>query len=164
MWLWTISSLGAPGTLLAEFHIHRIEIPYRAFAERVESVYKFYRLKALITLERVNTTEWSKKIIIVNSKTAIVGFCKLTLYANGLVMSVRFIFGDDWNDRPSRSLFDLWQWCNFCGIEALEFSCIYTRVQPATADLFPVVANTRTKSIQKQITSIDVDKVGSKKP
>ena len=30
--------------------------------------------------------------------------------------------------------------------------------------LFPVVANTRTKSIQKQIKSIDVDKVGSKKP
>ena len=29
--------------------------------------------------------------------------------------------------------------------------------------LFPVVANTRTKSIQKQIKSIDVDKVGSNK-
>ena len=32
-----------------------------------------------------------------------------------------------------------------------------------TADVFPVVANTRTKSIQKQVKSIDVDKVGSKK-
>ena len=30
--------------------------------------------------------------------------------------------------------------------------------------LFPVVANTRTKSIQKQLKSIDVSKVGSKKP
>ena len=47
--------------------------------------------------------------------------------------------------------FDLWQRCNFSGLEALEFLCIYTRVLPATADVFPVVANTRTKSIQKQI-------------
>ena len=31
-----------------------------------------------------------------------------------------------------------------------------------TADVFLVVAKTRTKSIQKQIKSIDVDKVGSK--
>ena len=30
--------------------------------------------------------------------------------------------------------------------------------------VFLVVANTRTKSIQKQIKGIDVDKVGSKKP
>ena len=60
--------------------------------------------------------------------------------------------------------FDLWQYCNFSVIEALEFSCIYTRVQPATVDLFPVVANTRTKSIHTQIKSIDDDKVGSKKP
>ena len=27
------------------------------------SVHEFYRLKALITLEQVNTTEWSKKKI-----------------------------------------------------------------------------------------------------
>ena len=58
-----------------------------------------------------------------------VGCCKLSLYANGLVMSI------------------------ISGIEAHEFLCIYTRVQPATADVFPVVANTRTKSIQKQIKS-----------
>ena len=37
-------------------------------------------------------------------------------------------------------------------------------LKPATGDVFPVVANTRTKSIQKQVKSIDVDKVGSKKP
>ena len=60
--------------------------------------------------------------------------------------------------------FDLWQWCNFSGIEALEFSCIYTRILPATADVFPVVANTSTKSVQKQIKIIDDDKEGSKKP
>ena len=30
-------------------------------------------------------------------------------------------------------------------IEALEFSSIYTSVYPATADVFPVVAHTRTK-------------------
>ena len=61
--------------------------------------------------------------------------------------------------------FDIWQWYNFSGIEALEFSCIYTRVQAATAQVFVVVANARTsESIQKQIKSVDVDKVGSKKP
>ena len=32
-----------------------------------------------------------------------------------------------------------------------------------TADIFPVVTNTRTKSIQKQVKSINVDEVGSKK-
>ena len=58
--------------------------------------------------------------------------------------------------------FDIWQWCNFSGIEALEFSCIYTRV--IHAEVFLVIANTRTKSIQKQIKSFDVDKVESKKP
>ena len=61
------------------------------------SVHEFYRLKALITLEQVNTTEWSKqKRRILISKTEMVGCCKLLLYyANGLVMSMRFIFGDD---------------------------------------------------------------------
>ena len=51
----------------------------------------------------------------------------------------------------------------FPGIDTLEFSCIYTRVWPATADVFLVDANTRTKTIQKQIKSIGVDKVGCKK-
>ena len=32
--------------------------------------------------------------------------------------------------------------CNFSPIKALEFSCNYTRVQPATADVSPVVSNT----------------------
>ena len=54
---------------------------------RYVSVHEFYRLKALITLEQVNTTdttEWSeKKIRILISKTEMVGCCKLLLYANG---------------------------------------------------------------------------------
>ena len=49
------------------------------------SVHEFYRLKALISLKQVNTTERSKKIRILISKmkTAMVGCCKLSLYANG---------------------------------------------------------------------------------
>ena len=77
---------------------------------------------------------------------------------------MRFIFGDDWNDVHVNHSYDIWQWNNFSGIEALEFSCIYARVQPATREVFLVVANMRSKSIQKQIKSTDVDKVGSKKP
>ena len=47
------------------------------------SVHEFYRLKAFITLEQVITTEWSeKKKRILISKTAMVGSCKLSLYAN----------------------------------------------------------------------------------
>ena len=34
----------------------------------------------------------------------------------------------------------------------------------ATSDVFPVAADPRAKSIQKQVKSTDVDKVGSKKP
>ena len=65
------------------------------------SVQEFDRLKVLITLDYGNTSEWLKKIRILISKTAMVECCKLSLYANGLVMT----------------------------IEAHEFSCIYTRVQ-----------------------------------
>ena len=43
------------------------------------SVDEFYRLKELITLERANTTEWSKKIRILINKTAMVGYCKLCM-------------------------------------------------------------------------------------
>ena len=42
-------------------------------------------------------------------------------------------------------------------MKTLEFSCIYTRVLPATGEVLLVVA----KSIQKQIKSIDADKIGS---
>ena len=57
-------------------------------------VHEFYRLKVLITLEKVNTTEWSKENENL-SKTAMVGCCKLSLYANGRLTSMRFIFSDD---------------------------------------------------------------------
>ena len=43
---------------------------------------ELYRLKALITLEEVNTAESSKKIRILISKIAMVGCCKLSLYAD----------------------------------------------------------------------------------
>ena len=47
------------------------------------SVHEFCRLKALITLEQVNTTEWSKqKRRILTSKTEMVGCFKRLLYAN----------------------------------------------------------------------------------
>ena len=46
------------------------------------SVHEFYRLKALISLEQVNTTEVLEKIRILISKTEMVGCCKLLLYAN----------------------------------------------------------------------------------
>ena len=56
-------------------------------------VHECYGLKALITSEQVNTTEWSEKTRILISKTAMIG-CKLLLLLF-LVMSMRFIFGDD---------------------------------------------------------------------
>ena len=60
------------------------------------SLHEFYRLKALITLEQANTIELlEKKMRILVSKTAMVGCCKLLLYSMGLVMIMRFIFGDD---------------------------------------------------------------------
>ena len=61
------------------------------------SVHEFYRLKASISLEQVNTTEWSKKKIrILISKIAMVGCCKLIhCMQMSLVMSMRSIFGDD---------------------------------------------------------------------
>ena len=60
------------------------------------SIHEFYRFKGLITLEQVSTTEKSeKKKRIFISQTKMVGCCKLSLCANGLVMSTRFIFGDD---------------------------------------------------------------------
>ena len=56
------------------------------------SVHEFYRLKMLITLEQVNSTEWSKKIRILISKTAMVGYVNFPCMQMGLVISTRFIF------------------------------------------------------------------------
>ena len=51
---------------------------------RNASVHESYHFKALITLKQANTTERSKKIRILISKMkiAMVGCCKLSLYAN----------------------------------------------------------------------------------
>ena len=57
------------------------------------SVHELYHLKALITFEQVNTTEWLKKIRILISKIAMVGCCKLHCMQMGLVMSMQFMFG-----------------------------------------------------------------------
>ena len=48
------------------------------------SVHEFYRFKALISLEQVNTSKWAKKkkTVLIN-KTAMVGRYKLSLDANG---------------------------------------------------------------------------------
>jgi len=77
----------------------------RATPTEILSIHEFYRLKALFTLEQVNTTEWSNKKKIFFNKPAMVWCFKLSLYANRLVRSMGFIFGDDWNDLPSNSLF-----------------------------------------------------------
>ena len=57
------------------------KIKFGAFPKR-QSVHEFYLLKGLITLEQVHTPEWWKKIRILISKTATIGCCKLSLYAN----------------------------------------------------------------------------------
>ena len=59
------------------------------------SVHEFYRLKALITLEQVSTTEWSDTKRILISKTAMIGVVNSHFMQMGLVMSMWFIFGDD---------------------------------------------------------------------
>ena len=44
-----------------------------------------------------------------------------------------------------------------CGLlSAMIKMTRHTRVQPATANVFPVVANTRTKSIQKEIVQYNI--------
>ena len=91
-------------------------------------------MKALITLEQVNTTEWCGLFS---------AMIEMTCYVNCFLIS-----GNDVISLESRLL-------NF-----RVFIHAYS-LRPQT--LFPVVSNTRTKSIQKQIKSIDVDKVGSNK-
>ena len=57
------------------------KIAFRAFLKHVGP--------RILSLESVDYFETSEH------KTAMVGCCKLSLYANGIVMSMRFIFGDD---------------------------------------------------------------------
>ena len=55
------------------------------------------------------------------------------------------------------TFFYLWQMMSyFSRIEALEFLCNSACVQPVTADVFPAITDTRTKSVQKQIVEYDI--------
>ena len=69
------------------------KIKFRAFPKRVGP-----QILSLETVYYFGTGEnygVVKKIRILISKTTMVGFCKLSLYANGLVRSMGFIFSDD---------------------------------------------------------------------
>ena len=57
------------------------KIKFRAFPKRVGP--RILSLQSVDYFEQVNTTKWSKKRRILISKTAMVGCCKLSLYANG---------------------------------------------------------------------------------
>ena len=82
-------------------------------------VYKLYRLKVLITLEEVNTAQWSRKRRMLMGKTSInsaddeanwSGIVNFHCMQMTLVSSVWFIFGDDRNGVPCSSrFFALWQ-------------------------------------------------------
>ena len=51
--------------------------------------------------------------------------CIQTCIQMRLVMSMRPIFGDDWNDaRQLTTFLAVWQWCNFPRFEALDFRVI----------------------------------------
>ena len=58
------------------------KIKFRAFPKRVGPRILSLERQALITLEQVNTTEWSKTIRSLISKIAMIGCCKLSLYTN----------------------------------------------------------------------------------
>ena len=77
------------------------KIKFSAFPEQVGP-------QILPSLDCFGTSEHyrgrNKRRILI-SKTAMVGCCKLTFYANGLVMSMQFIFNNDWNDLSCKSLF-----------------------------------------------------------
>ena len=67
------------------------KIKFRAFPKRVgPQILSFESVDYFGTL-----LNGRKKIRISISKNAMVGCGKLSLYGNGLVMSMRFIFGDD---------------------------------------------------------------------
>ena len=76
-----------------------------------------------------------------------------------VVMSMRLILGDDWNDVPcSHHAFDLWQWCNFSRIEALEFGVITHAYSLRPADVFEVVAKMKRvlNQFRRQIVEYDI--------
>ena len=68
------------------------------------SVHEFYRLKALITLKQVITKMVGKKNNLnkqnFDGEGNWLGVVSFHCLQRSLVMSMRFIFGDDWNDAP----------------------------------------------------------------
>ena len=79
------------------------------------SVHEFYRLKELIKLEQVNTSEKKESSLAKANWSGVVYFYCVQM---SLVMSMRFNFGDDLNDMPY----------SHHDVIYLEFSCNYTRV------------------------------------
>ena len=74
------------------------------------SVHEFYCLKVSITLEQVNTTEWSEKKKKEEEESYVAklrwsGVVNFHFMQIAPVMRIRFIFGDDWNDVPCKQLF-----------------------------------------------------------
>ena len=109
-------------------HVLRRKLRFRAFPERF--------CPRILSLENVDYFEIrelfggrKKKENYNYEKANCLGLVNCHCMQMNLVLSMRFIFGDDWNDAPcSHQVFYLWQWCNFSLIEALEFSCNYTLV------------------------------------
>ena len=131
------------------------KIKFRAFLEQVSPW--------ILSLERVDYfgtskhfSGWKKTNSI--SKTSIMSVVNFHCMQMSLVMSMQFIFSDDWNDTPcSHHVFlSLAMMSYFSRIEALEFLCNSACVQPVTADVFPAITDTRTKSVQKQIVEYDI--------
>ena len=74
------------------------------------SVHEFYRLKELISLEQVNATQCKKKKkktrILIGKIAMVAGVVNFHCIQMSLVMSMRFIFGDDWNGVHVNHFFD----------------------------------------------------------
>ena len=68
------------------------------------------------------TLQWSKKIRrTLISKTSMVSVVNFHCMQMSLVMSIWFIFGDDWNGVPcSHHVFCLWQRSNYFGVAQIR--------------------------------------------
>ena len=93
---------------------------------RNRTVHEFSYLKALITLEQVNTSVVEKKRIF-RSKTSMVRLTGRALYS---FIVCKWAFDEHavyfrqwlkWRTSNVHQVFALWQWCNFSRIKALDF-------------------------------------------
>ena len=81
------------------------------------SVYKFYRLKALIILKQVNTSVVEKK----KKKNSKLRLCKFSLYANEVCDDHHAVyFRDNWNDTLLIKL-----WSRFAEKRFLLLGCLF---------------------------------------